>query len=304
MNAALAGTSTNTAGAMNMARPVLGIVFFILFVIGLYYLYNFLYGKNVSFSSVDLLSDVKSATKITPIGNTGKSAVAATQLTGLLDGGQYTATFWVYVADARSSTGVPVKLIHLMEISDNRFAEQASDRKNTLLFVGLNPLNGSLIVRQSASDSPIINNSASNETSSLYKLDSLITNYNSGSTYQQDDRCDILKGVEYQRWLQITVVGNGRTLDVYIDGKLARSCVYQSNFALGNPSGKATAFFGLDNGDAMKGFFSGGKFYNYALSPDAIWSLYQAGPTGNFNIGKFFSSLFNVNVSFGKTEDL
>ena len=304
MNAAFAGPTTNTAGAMNMARPVLGIVFFILFIVGLYYLYNFLYGKNVSFASVDLLSDVRSATKTTPISDTGKSAVAATQLTGLLDGGQYTSSFWVYVADARGSTGVPVKLLHLMEISKDRFVKNSTEKGNTLLFVGLNPVNGSLIVRQSASDSPMIKNSSTNETSSIYKLDSLITNYNNGSTYQQDDRCDILQGVEYQRWLLVTVVGNGRTLDVYIDGKLARSCVYSSNFALGSPNGTATAYFGLDNGNDLKGFFSGGKFYNYALTPDAIWSLYQAGPTGHFSIGKFFSNLFNVNIQFGKSEDL
>ncbi len=304
MNAAFAGPTTNTAGAMSMARPVLGIVFFIFFIVGLYYLYDFLYGKNVSFASVDLVSDVRSATKTTPIGDTGMKAVAATELTGLLDGGQYTASFWMYVADARSSTGVPTKLIHLMEISKDRMAKETEKKGNTLLFVGLNPLNGSLIVRQSASDTPMIKNAATTQTSSVYNLDSLITNYNAGSVYKQDDRCDILQGVEYQRWLLVTVVGNGRTLDVYLDGKLARSCVYNSNFALGSPNGSATAYFGLNNESALKGFFSGGKFYNYALTPDAIWALYQAGPTGYFTIGKFFSNLFNVNVTFGKTEDL
>ncbi len=306
MNAAAA--STNTMASMGgMAKPLIGIVIFILFVVGLYYLYNFLYGTNVSYASVDLLSGVKSATKVTPIGTTGKSAVAATNLTGLLDGGQYSASFWVYVADAKSITGSTPNLIHLMEISNNRFAATAAEKGNTLIFVGLNPINGTLVVRQSASDSPKISNSidAASQTASSFPLDSLLSGYNaSESVFKRDDRCDILNGVEYQRWLLVTVVGNGRTLDVYIDGKLARSCVYNSNFALGSTSGSATAYFGLGNNQSLKGFFSGGKFYNYALTPDAIWSLYQAGPTGYFNIGSFFSNLFNVNIGFGKIEEM
>ena len=306
MNAA-AAPANSMASMGGMAKPLIGIVIFILFVIGIYYLYNFLYGTNVSFASVDLLSDVRSATKTTPVGSTGKAAVAATNLTGLLDGGQYTASFWVYVADAKSITGTNANLIHLMEISNNRFATTQAEKGNTLIFVGLNPINGTLIVRQSASDSPKISNSmdAASQTANAFPLDSLLSTYNSSSSpFKQDDRCDILNGVEYQRWLLVTVVGNGRTLDVYIDGKLARSCVYNSNYALGSTSGAATAYFGLGNGDSMKGFFSGGKFYNYALTPDAIWSLYQAGPTGYFNIGTFFSNLFNINVGFGKTDDV
>jgi len=298
---------TNTMPAMGgMAKPMIGIVLFILFIVGIYYLYNFLYGTNVSFASIDLLSGVRSATKVTPVGATGKSAVAATTITGLLDGGQYTASFWVYVADAKSITGSTTNLVHLMEISNNRFATAQEQKGNTLLFVGLNPINGTLIVRQSASDSPKIVNSvdSANQTANSFTLDSLLSTYNAPSSmFKQDDRCDILNGVEYQRWLLVTVVGNGRTLDVYVDGKLARSCVYNSNFALDSTTGTATAYFGFGNEQSLKGFFSGGKFYNYALTPDAIWSLYQAGPTGYFNIGSFFSNLFNVNVGFGKTED-
>jgi len=130
----------------------------------------------------------------------------------------------------------------------------------------------------------------------------LIDNYNtSGSTYSSDDRCDILNGIEYQRWVLVSIVGNGRTLDVYIDGKLARSCVYAAPFGMLSPNGSATAYFGLNNGGNLKGFFSNGTFYNYALSPAEIWALYQAGPSGYPTIGGFFKNLFNVDVSFGTT---
>lgn len=238
----------------------------------------------------------------------GKTIVAASEITGVLDGGEYSASFWVYIADTKGfASGSTSKLAHLFEISNSRFSTSPSATKgNTLVFVGLNPINGSLIVRQSTSDpTESINNSLSTgATGTTYPLDSLITSYNSGTTYTSDDRCDISNGIEYQRWVLVTVVGNGRTLDVYIDGKLARSCVYKAGFALGSPTGKAQAYFGMDNGGSLKGYFSNGVFYNYALTPDAVWAIYQQGPGGSFSITDFFKNLFSLNVNFSTTGGL
>jgi hypothetical protein len=301
--------NANTGESVGMAKPILGVVIFILVIIGLYYLYNFLYGKNMAFGQVSILSKALSATKTVTDPNTGITAVAATEISGILDGGQYTASVWLYVADTKGFAKQPTPLAHIFEISDNRFVAENSNKTpgNTLIFIGLNPLNGSLIVRQSSSDDSYkIDNSVldANVTSTKYPLQNLIKNYNNGSTYSQDDRCDIINGIEYQRWILVSVVGNGRTLDVYVDGKLARSCVYKSNFELNSSDGKGIAYVGMNNNGNLKGFFANTTYYNYALTPDAIWSLYQAGPTGYFTLGSFFSNLFNVNVSFGTTAGL
>jgi hypothetical protein len=302
MNANTAATNTG------MAKPVLGVVIFILVIVGLYYLYNFLYGKNASYGQVSILSQATSATKTVTDPNTGNTAVAATEISGILDGGQYTASVWFYVADTKGFAKQPTPLAHLLEISDNRFVAKGSNKTpgNTLIFVGLNPLNGTLVVRQSTGDNTykISNNMTTGFSSTKYPLQTLIDNYNTGSTYTQDDRCDIINGIEFQRWIMVTVVGNGRTLDVYVDGKLARSCVYKSNFALGSTDGKGVGYVGLNNGGNLKGYFANTTYNNYALTPDAIWSQYQAGPTGYFSLGSFFTNLFNVNVSFGTTAGL
>jgi hypothetical protein len=288
------------------AKSIIGLVIFILVIVGLYYLYNFLYGKNPSSADVEILSGSKPTTQTGTFD--GKTAVMKTDIAGILDGGQYSTSFWVYVADTKgfnTSGGSP--LAHLLEISNDRFNTTTNQRGNTLLFVGLNPTNGSLIVRQSSLDpTDQINNrlDATGSSSTAYPLDSLISSYNSGTTYTSDDRCDIINGIEYQRWILVTVVGNGRTLDVYIDGKLARSCVYKSNYGLGSSSGRASAYFGLGNEGKLKGYLASGKFYNYALTPDQIWALYQAGPSGYFNLSSFFGNLFNVNVSFNSSAGL
>jgi hypothetical protein len=281
------------------------IILFIVVCIGLYYLYNFLYSSNVAQISVVTLSGTIPCTKTI---SATIPAVASTNLTGVLDGGQYSASFWVYIADTKGFTaagGAP--LAHLMEISNKRFDATPANRGNTLVFVGLNPTNGTLVVRQSTNDAAVqINNSIANNaatTATLYPLDTLISSYTSGATYTTKDSCDIINGIEYQRWVLITTVANGKTLDVYVDGKLARSCVYKAPFALGSADSTGTASFGYGNGGKLKGFFSNGNFYNYALTPDAVWAMYQAGPGTGFSITSFFSNLFSINTSFGTTAD-
>jgi len=286
------------------ARTIMMIILFIVVCIGLYYLYRFLYGSNVAQVSVVTLSGTIPST--TTVSAT-IPAVASTNLTGVLDGGQYSASFWVYIADTKGFTsagGAP--LAHLMEISNKRLDATTANRGKTLVFVGLNPTNGTLVVRQSTNDPTVqINNNmaGASGSSTLYSLDTLISSYTSGTTYTTQDSCDIINGIEYQRWVLITTVANGKTLDVYVDGKLARSCVYKAPFALGSADSTGTAYFGYGNNGNLKGFFSNGNFYNYALTPDAVWAMYQAGPGTGFSISSFFSGLFSINTSFGTTAE-
>jgi len=290
-------------GQSDFVKVIMSVVLFIVVVVGLYYLYKFIYSSENSKTSVDILTGTILATKKL----TNNDAVAVTDLEGILDGGQYSTSFWVYISDTKTAaTTANGKLVHLMEITKDPFAAVGS-KGNTLLFVGLNPKNGALIVRQNDSETTSSNITDSASISGTnYRLSDLIDNYGTTTTYTEKDQCDILKGVEYQRWILITTVSNGRTLDVYIDGKLARSCVYKSNFALGANDGKAKAVFGKNFTPnlAVKGFFSSGKFYNYSLTPDAVWALYQAGPGSGYNISSFFSNIFSTNTSFNTSGEL
>jgi hypothetical protein len=286
--------NANTVGGSSQAKSyIIYSIGFVVVIYLLYQLYKFLYSSAGYQGSVDLTSGVVSLDKDSSFSTTTaeNKAVSVTELSGILDGGEYTVSFWIYVGDTK---GFASGLAHVLEISNDRFNATESGRGKTLIFVGINPANGSLIIRQSSSDpTEQINNAIT--TSSLSNL---ITTYNSGTANSSDDRCDILNGIEYQRWVLVTCVANGRTLDVYLDGKLARSCVYKANFALGSSAGKATAYVGLNNGGKLKGYLRSGRYYNYALSPDAIWALYQAGPAGYTNIIDFFKNLFSVDVTF------
>ena len=299
---------SNAAVNTNVRKPagnnmIVSVIVIILVLVGLYYLYQFLYGTPSSQATVNILAAPTSATKTTTIG--GNTVVSSTALTGIVDGGAYTTSMWVYI---NNTVGFNTDLVHLLDITNKPPASPVVGAKyDTLLFIGLNPKNGALVVRQSTVDAAVsIDNSMASSdtgiTSTKYPLSALISGYNgSSSAYKTNDRCDIVNGIEYQRWVLITVVANGRTLDVYIDGKLARSCVYTANYGLNSAAGTATASVGAGNGGNLKGFFSNINYANYAYTPDAIWTLYQSGPGAPFSLTTFFSNLFGVDVSFGTT---
>jgi len=294
-------------------KIVVGILGVIALLVGLYYLYEFLYKGGGAQTSVVLLPGNVSFTGVkTDTVNSLKFAQKTSIQGGILDGGEYSVSFWVYITDTKGvSSG---SLGHIMEISYNRFNtgaaanSAAATKGKTLLFVGINPMDGSLIVRQNSTDTSntgyTIDNNSATQTNKNYTLDQLIKGYMGASTYKTDDRCDIINGIEYQRWVLINTVSNGRTLDVYVDGKLARSCVYTAPWGLASRDGSADCYFSLNNGSdgkGIKGYLSAGNYYNYALTPSAIWSIYQQGPGGSFDYKSFFSNLFSTSISFGTT---
>ena len=284
-----------------MNTTIIGLIIVILVIASLYYVYTWLYAAS-STTITPILSGSPSMSSTSIDKASGLGVISAVDLSGVSDAGQYSTSFWVYVADTKGflGPGGSTQLAHLMEISSNRFSKTAPG--NTMIYVGLNPVNASLVVRQSTMDpKEQINNSLTAVNGNSYPLNALIDNYNTGTSFKSNDRCDIINGIEFQRWVLISIVGNSRTLDVYIDGKLARSCVYKSGFSLGAKGGAGTAYFGLNNNGNLKGYFADGKFYNYALTPDAVWKIYQDGPTGPFNMWNWLSSIFSVNANVNNT---
>lgn len=86
-----------------------------------------------------------------------------------------------------------------------------------------------------------------------------------------NEGCDI-KNIPLQKWVHIVYVLNNRTVDIYIDGKLERSCVLR-----GVPKLNSQPVYVAQNG----GFFgklSNLEYYTTALSPDRIASIYRSGP--------------------------
>lgn len=269
-----------------------GVVFFLVLLILLYYIYLFLYNSasvessfNIIPSNVTDKSQLKNgglircdAVSTSTKASNGDSAVANLQkATGLTSGGQYTVTMWLSVystSPQTSGTGT----IHLLDITSTG---------KTLLYMGLTPTNGTLVVRQGTADPA--NDGIPTLTSSMTPATT--------ATFANSDRCNIANAIEYQRWVLLGVIANGRTLDVYIDGKLSRSCVYSGINDLGVTTGigEITVARKSTTTGMINGVFSSVEYYNYALSPGTMWSIYQNGPATS-STASFFTGLLNTNL--------
>ena len=106
--------------------------------------------------------------------------------------------------------------------------------------------------------------------------------------------CDI-RDVPLQRWVNLTVAISGRTMDVYMDGKLTRSCVLDSVVQV--PHGKLTLRMGDYNG--FGGRVSYVQMWASQLTPDAIYGIYQMGPArAPVNIFRRLAKWLDLDVTF------
>lgn len=91
----------------------------------------------------------------------------------------------------------------------------------------------------------------------------------------------IVNSVPLQRWTNIIISMNNRLLDVYIDGKLRRTCPLP-----GVPIGNAASDMYLagspnDDDTGFSGFLSDLKIYTYAMAPREAYNIYKSGHSGS-----------------------
>jgi len=104
-------------------------------------------------------------------------------------------------------------------------------------------------------------------------------------------QCDV-HDIDLQRWIHIAVSINGRIMDVYMDGKLARSCILP-DIPLASESGDQAVVVG-----GFPGYVSGVKFRAYALTPDRIYAEYQSGPYSSSNFMTYIAEKFGIRVNY------
>jgi len=77
-----------------------------------------------------------------------------------------------------------------------------------------------------------------------------------------------------QKWVHLIVSVNGRALDVYVDGKLVKTCVLE-----GVPKFSDASQIVLGGG--FEGFITNVKFKKDVIAPQEAWDMYSEGYGGN-----------------------
>lgn len=260
------------------------VIFVVLVLVLLYYVYQFLFGPSGLEGKV-LLNGIRDA-------NTERPLVVAfdDKVPVLYEGGEYSVNFWIYIQDWSNRKGLNK---HVLSIGGRNFLTLA---------VYLGPIKNSLQVRVQTKDGsdltpgqgasgPAVQAANQAQNLSIDAVRSIFTNpvlATSSPMLTSEQPCDI-PSVDLQKWVQVTVSLNNKTCDVYIDGKLARSCILPSFFKVdkASPQLTATDFRGFG------GFISNISVYNYALNPEQVWRLYMSGPGPNYTLYDYVMSLFS-----------
>ena len=240
-------------------------VILIVFVVCMYYLYKWL-NKGGDIKDYILYTSVNSGLPGAPSATTTPtkpSVYNSTNVPGLYSGGEFSISTWIYVTNWSGTIGNKPFL----------FVSGGPSAQYQTLALYLGQHINKLGVRVTYdTNSPVTRE----------KMNPGASTSGPGTPYMDTDfkSCDI-EQVPLQKWVNITVVLSGTTVDVYIDGKLLRSCVLPSIFLVDTAGTNASPTVVLGDPDGFTGLIGQTRAANFAYSPDIVYKYYQSGPFDN-----------------------
>lgn len=88
--------------------------------------------------------------------------------------------------------------------------------------------------------------------------------------------------VPLQRWTNVIVSVYGRTVDVYIDGKLVKTCLLEHPGMGPGRSGCVSPYIDGEMGpNAINGYTANGQYWDSATSPQQAYNIYKNGFSGS-----------------------
>lgn len=267
----------------------------------IYFIYRYITGGSTLQQNVILNDKVEA--------NKSENAKNNIKIPSIYEGGEFTLNFWIYISGYNYRQG---SRKHLVEIASTG---SGSENFSTIL-VALGAFKPTLMVRaHTAQSSDYVPNGNRNygitdcsggnpedcSGGSMIGFSQLTdTNYspqnnmNDNTLFPRDivqffkpmqideptNTCDI-KDLPLQKWINVCIVMNGKTLDVYQDGKLVKTCVYKNYFKVDSAKGVALRYLQGTNQNGFDGYFSRLQILNQALNPDEIYKTYMAGPSGS-----------------------
>jgi hypothetical protein len=261
-------------------RILFQITIFVVFAYVLLYLWRFLQGSSASLiDSIVYTSPNSGLPGMSTTPNTFDQKVVPP----IYQGGQYSVSTWVYITNWGVNGGYNKPFL-VLNGGGNTFATM-------VMYLGQNV--NKLGIRVSTDSVKIDNTAMSNIRPTTGNGYGVSPYTDTAGDFQM---CDI-ESVDLQRWVNINAVLDGRTLDVYIDGKLSRSCVLTGMF---NVDGIAPTL-SLGGPYGFGGIIGTTQLANFAYSPDQVYKIYQNGPLDNSiwsqAVSYFNPSQYSFNVA-------
>jgi hypothetical protein len=110
-------------------------------------------------------------------------------------------------------------------------------------------------------------------------------------------RCAVAN-IPIQKWVNLLVSVYGRSMDIYIDGKLVRTCVLPG---VANIDSNAPVYITPNGG--FSGWTSTFQYFPNATDPQTAWNIYEAGYGSSMLSNLFGKYTVKVSLMEGNTED-
>jgi len=199
-------------------------------------------------------------------------------------GGEYTISTWFFVRNWQVRNG---QVKHIFTIKGPAGANGGKPEQVTMICM-LYPNQNKLMIRV-AQDSESMGAAGAGQgpdmtiVSNIKQLFGGQLNPSGGKGQFTMDYpiCDI-GDIDLQKWVCLSIVVNGRVIDVYVDGKLARSCVAPGIPIANGPQSLSMNTAGTTFGGAM----STTMVYGYAITPAKAYEIYQQGPAEKGGLDK------------------
>ena len=225
----------------------------------------------------------------------------------------YTYSIWMYIDDWNVKYGEP-------KIVFGRMASETDGRQPCPL-VALAPLENNLIVSlaiypgmdtepvNGTSSTPAsVSSTASGVTSVTATTGSPVSGTSSTpasvtsttvSTTQPSviHRC-MVANIPIQKWVNVLISTYGRSLDIYIDGKLVRTCVLPGVARIET----STPVYVTPNG-GFSGWTAKFQYWPESCDPQMAWNIYKAGYGASMLSGLLGQYTVKVSLMEGTTEE-
>ena len=263
---------------------VLKVGFVLLTLYILYLIYNFLFKNTETQKDYRIYTDIKlSRNEKYPSTNASADRydTGSTNTLSIKTGREFSISFWMYYKDPSWRLGQNKHILSLGDIiGDSAAGDQA-------LVVYLGAYQNSLKVSTNA-----VRSSDAAATTIPLKgpdINRLFTQKESVPIAFENNpsMCDINQ-VDLQKWVLVNIVSNGTTIDIYADGKLARSCILPGNIRI-----SGNIYLNLFAYGGFGGFVSNLTCHEYALNPEQVWRYYMAGPGPSYSPWQYIQSLFD-----------
>ena len=269
---------------MEAGKLVMRIIVVVLLLLGLYYAYTFLYGT----TGVDDLTIYESASGGLPALVKASDTSNANEFSGssvvpyIYPGGEYSISTWIYVTKWDTTSNKPFLILSNGE-------SKATGFMTLVMYLG--KITNKLGIRISYGDTNNLPWTLVGASGDLVQANGVYADSSNGSSTNGSMDID---SIDIQRWVNITTVITGTTVDVYMDGKLARSSILPNVFTVDSGE-KPTLTLGTVNG--FNGIIGKTRAANIAYSPDKVYNYYQQGPFSTFSLNSLNPFQYGVTIT-------